>query len=225
MPLLRCVSASGSIAVMLSHRDSDHIGGAPPCWPCSRRRELLSSIEAGHRAAGAAPAPRHRGARRRPALGLGRRELRGAAPRRGRLRGGRNKTQCHELRAAHPRTERRAALLVGDIEQAAGGACWWPGRRPHQSQRDSWCPTTAARPPSSAFFWMPCSRTWALVQAGYRSRFGHPAPLGTGALPGARNPRGGLGTLRCRDLGVRATRMRSACQREAGLRYWHHRVP
>jgi competence protein ComEC len=64
----------------------------------------------------------------------------------------------------------------------------------------------------------------AVVQAGYRSRFGHPAPdvLARYRAQGAavvRSDRCGAWTL---TLGAAAETGRGLCERQRVPRYWHH---
>ena len=64
----------------------------------------------------------------------------------------------------------------------------------------------------------------ALVQAGYRNRFGHPAPE-----VAARYAQRGIALVQTPQCG--AARWASGqpqdmhCERQAGRRYWHHPVP
>ena len=65
---------------------------------------------------------------------------------------------------------------------------------------------------------------WVLVQAGYRNRFGHPAPealaryAAVGAEPVA-SPRCGAMRWHSQQPGA------LHCQRDTAARYWHHRAP
>jgi competence protein ComEC len=64
----------------------------------------------------------------------------------------------------------------------------------------------------------------ALVQAGYRNRFGHPAPAVVARyealqIPLITSPHCGAATWRS-DAPEQLV-----CERERALRYWHHRPP
>jgi competence protein ComEC len=113
------------------------------------------------------------------------------------------------------------ALLTGDIEapqEAALVARLGAGLRsqvllvPHHGSRTS----------STAGFLEAVQPEVAVFQAAYRSRFGHPAPdvvaryLDRGVSI-VRSDRCGAWTLQPDGSGQ--------CQRQAGLRYWHHRLP
>jgi competence protein ComEC len=119
-------------------------------------------------------------------------------------------------------TARASALLVGDIEQAQEArlvADAAPLKTtvllvPHHGSKTS----------SSAEFVDAVQPAEALVQSGYRNRFGHPA---TPVMERYRerhivvheSPRCGAFTWRSAQVdGV-------DCARDTGLRYWHHRVP
>jgi len=65
---------------------------------------------------------------------------------------------------------------------------------------------------------------WALVQAGYRNRFGHPAApvLARYAERGAEV----VATDRCGAAWWSSARPEVVrCERDANRRYWHHRLP
>ena len=85
-------------------------------------------------------------------------------------------------------------------------------------------PHHGSKTSSSALFLDAVQPQWALVQAGYRSRFGHPAPPVL-----ARYEERGIRVLDSAHCGAAtwasARPDEVTCQREAALRYWHHRVP
>ena len=64
----------------------------------------------------------------------------------------------------------------------------------------------------------------ALVQAGYRNRFGHPAPE-----VAARYTERGITLVQTPQCGaarwVSGQPQDMHCERQAGRRYWHHPVP
>ena len=111
-------------------------------------------------------------------------------------------------------------LLTGDIEagqEAALVATAGAGLRstfvlmPHHGSRTS----------STAAFIEAVSPSVALVQAGYRSRFGHPAPDVVRRYEAA-----GVRVVRSDRCGAftRAAGGGTACERQVSRRYWHHRA-
>ena len=125
------------------------------------------------------------------------------------------------LRISAAGTEGAKALLVGDIEAPQEQALLARGAPvradlllvPHHGSKTS----------SSAAFLEAVQPRTALVQAGYRNRFGHPAP-------------DVLQRYRARQIAVvessrcGAARWSSsqpghvACERDTGARYWQHRM-
>jgi competence protein ComEC len=117
---------------------------------------------------------------------------------------------------------RQAALLVGDIEQPQEAALLARGAPlgaqvllvPHHGSKTS----------SSLAFLDAVHPHWALVQAGYRNRFGHPAPEVLArylarSIVVIDSPRCGAATW----SSTAPTAMR--CERVARPRYWQHRLP
>ncbi|MBX3587950.1 MAG: DNA internalization-related competence protein ComEC/Rec2 [Ramlibacter sp.] len=216
VPLLRALGERVD-TLLLSHRDSDHTGGAPAVLAMQPQAALLSSIEAGHelqmlRAATRCVAGQHwewDGVRfdivHPPATDY-------AAPRKP------NAMSC-VLRVANGR---QAALLAGDIEQPQEAALVAAGAAlpadvllmPHHGSKTS----------SSDEFLDAVQPRVALAQAGYRNRFGHPAPVVL-----ARYAARGVRVIDSPHCG--AARWRSAepqavdCQRDMARRYWNHRIP
>jgi competence protein ComEC len=77
---------------------------------------------------------------------------------------------------------------------------------------------------SSAAFLDGVAPRIALVQAGYRNRFGHPAPVVLQRLQ-ARGIRV-VESARCGAMFWRSdVPEHVGCERERSLRYWHHRPP
>ena len=216
VPLLRAFDEKLS-TVVLSHRDSDHTGGAPAVLAMQPQAELLSSIEAGH------PLQKLRAARRCVA-------------------GQRWTWDGVDFEILHPvETDyagftrpnavscvlrvgngRAAALLAGDIErlQEAALVARTPSLRadlllvPHHGSKTSSSPALldAVRP------------RIALVQAGYRNRFGHPAEevaaryreRDSTIVDSARCGAATWSSLQPAEL---------QCRRRTAKRYWHHVVP
>jgi len=181
LPLLRALGQRLDV-LMLSHGDNDHIGGAAsvlraqpwtalrgasdPAWPASLQRSVTACV-AGQRwewdgvafevlhplgATAPLPAPLLKGKPRRPAQ---------AAP---------NTRSC-VLRIVG--ANGAAALLAGDIERAQEAALL-AARAP---LRADWLlvPHHGSKTSSSAEWIAAVAPRHALVQAGYRNRYGHPA--------------------------------------------------
>ncbi len=207
--------------VVLSHRDTDHTGGAEAVLAMQPQADVLSSIETNH------PLLAQRQAQRCEA-------------------GQHWEWDGVQFDVLHPRVEdydppgkpapkpnalscvlridngRRSALLVGDIEMAQEArlvADAAPAKAtvllvPHHGSKTS----------SSAPFLDAVQPDLAVVQSGYRNRYGHPAPP-VMARYQERNivvrdsPHcGALNWQSENDSFVQ-------CARQVGLRYWHHRVP
>ena len=216
VPLLRAMGTKLDM-VVLSHRDSDHVGGAAAVLAQQPQAQLLSSLEPGHM-------------------------LQALRPGRSCLAGQSWRWDGVDFLVLHPRPEdyaaalrpnalsctlrisngRQTALLAGDIEQAqetllvAGGA---PLRAtlllvPHHGSKTS----------SSEAFLDAVSPSLALVQSGYRNRFGHPADPVLARYADRQilvfdSPHCGAMTWRSVDA------QQVQCHRQTALRYWHHRVP
>ena len=216
VPLLRAFGTRVD-SVVLSHRDSDHTGGAAAVLAMQGQASLISSLEPGHELLG-------QRAGQRCVAGMRWRwddvdfevlhphaDDYAAAPRP-------NALSC-TLRIS---AGGQAALLAGDIEQAQEARLVASGTQltatlllvPHHGSKTS----------SSAAFLDAVQPRIALVQAGYRNRFGHPA---TPVL--VRYAERGIRVVDSPHCG--AMRWRSdqpeqvGCQRQEAQRYWHHRPP
>jgi competence protein ComEC len=123
------------------------------------------------------------------------------------------------LRVRSSGAQPATALLTGDLDAAQEQALLL--REPLQAD---WLlvPHHGSKSSSSAAFVQTVQPRLAVVQAGYRNRFGHPAPEVQ-----ARYLQQGAKLVKTADCG--AATWRSAqpgevhCQREQGRRYWHHR--
>lgn len=200
--------------LMLSHRDSDHTGGAAAVLGAQPQARLTSSLEDWHALHALRPAWTRCHAGQswvwdgvlfevlHPALGAT-----GRKP---------NALSC-VLRISHGD---RAALLAGDIEAAQEQALVQAGLAPADVLL---VPHHGSKTSSTPAFLQALRPRLALVQAGYRSRFGHPAPEVV---------------ERYRALGIRlvpsshcgAATWHSAapdlvqCERANRKRYWHHKL-
>jgi competence protein ComEC len=214
LPLLRARGERAIDLLVLSHSDTDHVGGAAALLAALPVRRMASSLDDGHPLRESA-VPHER------CLAGGRWQWDGvdfawlhpvaadfvpdARP---------NALSC-VLRVSGPG---RSVLLTGDVEAAQESALL---RRdaaalaadvllvPHHGSRTS----------STAAFLDAVAPRLALVQAAYRSRYGHPAPAvlrrhAERGIDVVRSDRCGAFTLEAGG-GTR-------CQRETARRYWHH---
>ncbi len=217
LPLLRARGERRIDRLVLSHRDLDHVGGAKAVLNALPVGELSSSLVADHPLL--ALVPRHT-----PCAAGQTWEWDGVRfeflhPPAGEIDGSQrpNTVSC-VLRVVADGGA--TTLLTGDIEreqelQLAGR--WGDALRadvllvPHHGSRTSSTPAflDAVRPQR------------ALVQAGYRNRFGHPAPevlerYRTLGAELATSPDCGAWHWRSESPGS------AVCQRDAARRYWHH---
>jgi competence protein ComEC len=224
LPLLRALGESQIDLLMLSHRDSDHVGGAATVMAGLPVRALSTSLTPDHPLlakgvphtrcdAGQSwvwdavrfevlqpPAAAH-------ALGLKA-----------------NALSC----VLRVQGQGQSILLTGDIEAAQEAALVQ-----HQTNRLAsdvlLVPHHGSRTSSTAAFLDAVQPKVALVQAAYRSRFGHPAPdvvaryaeRGIGLV---RSDRCGAWRWRTADGLANAGGVLGVCQRETARRYWHHQV-
>ncbi|MCV2369157.1 DNA internalization-related competence protein ComEC/Rec2 [Roseateles oligotrophus] len=216
LPLMFASGVKRLDLLMLSHRDSDHTGGAASLLAGLPVAELSSSLETGH------PLLRSHVAQRRCVEGQSW------------VWDGVHFEVLHPQLANYLQTltsnamscvlrltsaSGHSALLTGDLEapqelalierRAVGSLQSEVLMVPHHGSKTS----------SSDAFLDAVAPRWAIIQAGYRNRFGHPAPSV-------------LARYQARDIEVRgsaecgAWRWRSGdllgqCQREQARRYWH----
>ncbi len=219
--------------LVLSHRDTDHVGGAAAVLATQPQADMLTSLTADH-----------------PLL-AGRTSQRCEAGQAWTWDGVR-------FEVLHPRAQdyesqpppkpnalscvlrisggASSALLVGDIERAQeaallarlGQADGANGLRstvllaPHHGSKTS----------SSAEFLAAVQPAVVLVQAGYRNRYGHPAPevmaryQALGAADGQTQILEIVDSPHCGAFTWRSgVPHNGVCARALGQRYWHHRVP
>lgn len=219
LPLLRARGERHVDLLMLSHRDTDHVGGAAALIDGLPVRALASSLADGH-----------------PLLASGRPHQRCSAGQSWTWDGVRFDV-LHPLAADYAGARKpnalscvlrvqgagAALLLTGDIEAAQEAALLARGAAlksevlvvPHHGSKTSSTP---------AFIDAVAPRV-AVVQAGWSNRFGHPAPevLARYAERGiriVRSDRCGAWTL---PAGT-APEGGAVCERQAVRRYWHHRI-
>ncbi len=210
LPLLRALGERLD-AVVVSHRDSDHAGGAASVQAAHPGARWLSSYDAD-------PARRCVAGQRWHWDGvdfeiLHPRPVHYGEDGMGRLSS--NAMSC-VLRVSNGR---HAAWLGGDIDaaQEVRLALERPGERatvmlaPHHGSRTSSSPVllNTLRP------------RWVLVQSGYRNRFNHPAPV---VLDRYRQR--GISWMNAPECGAATWRSERPqevdCHRDAVRRYWHH---
>lgn len=214
VPALRAMGARPDL-LLLSHRDTDHTGGAAAVLAWQPDLPVLSSLTADH------PLLEGASARHRP------------------CRAGQHwHWDGVDFELLHPSDEfaagvhkpnelscvlrvsagRAAALLTGDLgaQQEAELARRFTLRAdlllaPHHGSRTS----------SSDALLDAAQPRWVLVQAGYRNRFGHPAPEVV-----ARYASRGIQVAQSAACGAAswhsAEPERVQCERDQSRRYWHH---
>ncbi len=225
VPLLRALDERVD-TLMLSHRDSDHTGGAAAVLAMQPHAALLSSIEAAHELQALRPSARCRTGQRWQWDGV---DFEVLHPGPGDYEGTPRKpnTLSCVLRVSNGR---HAALLPGDIELAQESrlVAQNEARIREAGQAQSLLradvllvPHHGSKTSSSDAFLAAVHPSFALVQAGYRNRFGHPAApvlerYRARAIPVIGSPQCGAAHWRSAQPG------RVECQREAAPRYWHH---
>jgi competence protein ComEC len=216
VPLLRGAGIGHVDVMVVSHEDGDHIGGALTVLETLEVRALASSLPAAH--------PLHTLVPRATRCAAGTQwEWDGVRfeflhPPSG-WEGARRNNQSCVLRVE---AGGAAMLFTGDIERAAETALTEKRLKadvllvPHHGSRTS----------SSAEFIAAVAPRWAIVPAGYRNRFGHPAREVLARYEGA-----GVGVLRTDLDGAVEVRMGYAppavsAYRHRHPRYWRlHRHP
>jgi competence protein ComEC len=206
--------------LMLSHRDSDHTGGAPAVMAMQPQAALWSSLEAGH--------PLHAMAASTKACQRGQAWLWDGV----------------RFEVLHPTVQPQlpqdkpikpnalscvlrisdgvhSALLAGDIEAPQEQALVAAGLAPVDLLL---VPHHGSKTSSTPEFLQALAPRLALVQAGYRNRFGHPAPAVL-----ARYEAMGIHVIDSPHCGAASWRSDAPdqvlCERERSRRYWHHAVP
>jgi competence protein ComEC len=216
VPLLRALDVRLN-RLVLSHRDSDHTGGAAAVLAMQPQAELLSSVEEAHELHSLRPGRRCEAGQAWNWDGVRFEVLHPTADDYELARRS-NALSC-VLRISNGR---QSVLLAGDIEAGQESLLLMRGAPlrsdvllvPHHGSKTS----------SSAGFLDAVAPPLALVQAGYRNRFGHPAPAVL-----ARYTERGIRVVDSARCGAahwqsQAPR-RLSCQRQKERRYWQHTVP
>ena len=218
LPVLRAAGDARIDRLVLSHRDTDHVGGAAALFDALPVTELSSSLPPGH-----------------PLLGRADRDTACAAGQTWDWDGVRFE-MLHPESAATPRHAKpntrscvlrvsagdRSVLLAGDIEKAQEAALVRTLGTDALRSDVLFAPHHGSKTSSSPTFLDAVQPKTAIFQAGYRNRFGHPAPEVTRryherAIRTIASP--ACGAWRQRWEGAAAGR----CFRDDTRRYWHHR--
>lgn len=213
VPLLRA-HGDRVDTLVLSHRDIDHTGGAASVLRMHPEARLVSSLEEGHPLHALRDSDRCAAGQwwewdgvRFEVLHPARAEL---------PAGGRPNAASCVLRVGNGRAH---ALLAGDIEKAQE-AVLAAGAAPLQADL-LLVPHHGSKTSSTGAFLDAVRPSAALVQAGYRNRFGHPA-----AEVVERYARRGIPVFASAHCGAAAWDSRSPrqvhCARRTLARYWHH---
>jgi competence protein ComEC len=214
VPLLRALGEELD-TVVLSHRDSDHTGGAPAILAMQPQAALLSSLEDGHELLATRANPQRCAAGQHWQWdGVDFDVLHPQAADYA-VQNRSNAMSC-VLRISNGR---QTALLVADIE-AAQEARLVASQAPIQADV-LLVPHHGSKTSSSDAFLDAVHPRIALGQSGYRNRFNHPAPEVAQRyvdrnIPLTASPQCGAATWRS-DQPLALT-----CQRRVHQRYWHH---
>ncbi len=204
--------------LILSHRDMDHVGGAPAVLAMQSQAQLLSSIEAGNPLQMLRPAQRCVAGQHWEWDGVQFDILHPQADDYD-AQAKSNAMSC-VLRVSNGA---QTALLVGDIEQPQEARL--VATQANSLKSDVLLlPHHGSKTSSSAPFLDAVAPRTAIVQSGYRNRFGHPASVVTQRLAERQiqvvdSPHCGAYTWQSWQP------QNGACTRLQALRYWHHRVP
>jgi competence protein ComEC len=215
VPLLRAFGDRLD-TVVLSHRDADHTGGAAAVLAMQPQAGLLSSIEAGHPLQALHAAERCSAGQRWRWDGV---DFEILHPAEGDYAGFTkpNAISC-VLRIGNGRA---TALLAGDIERAQEAAL--VARNADLAADVLLVPHHGSKTSSSPLLLDAVQPRLAVVQAGWRNRFGHPAPDVV-----RRYAERGIGLVDTPHCGAAtwssAAPGEVACHRNTARRYWHHQM-
>ena len=223
VPLLRALGERLDL-VMLSHRDADHTGGAAAVLAQQPQAALSGSIGSDGALQALRPATPCVAGQQWTWDGVRFEVLHPLAPDAAGATLRPNTLSC-VLRmeaAAHGAATAPVALLVGDIEAAQEQALLARGAGVHADLL--LVPHHGSKTSSTPAFLQAVQPRTALVQSGYRNRFGHPAAevlarydaLGIAVVDSARCGAAAWSSEQPAEIG---------CERDLNPRYWQHRLP
>jgi competence protein ComEC len=206
-------------ALVLSHQDSDHSGGAPAVLAMQPQADVLTSIPVSHPLQQLRPMQRCERGQSWVWDGVQFEVLHPSAEDYARKLKPNAMSCVLRVNATNPVA---SALLVGDIEAPQEQSLVQSG----QNLQADWLlvPHHGSATSSTAAFLAAVQPQVAVVQAGYRNRFGHPradvlaryAPWGTQLV---QSPRCGASHWASESPSL------VRCERETQHRYWFHQVP
>lgn len=218
LPLLHARGEQRIDLLMLSHRDADHVGGAAALQAGMPVQRLSTSLADGHPLlAGAAPHQRCDAGQAWQWDGVRFEVLHPLATDHA-LPLKPNALSCVLSVQGVAGGRPTRLLLTGDIEAAQEAAL--VARQGDALRADLLLvPHHGSRTSSTAAFLAAVQPAVAIVQAGYRSRYGHPA----GDVL-ARYQQAGIVVRRSDECGawVQPAQAEALCQRHVARRYWHH---
>jgi len=205
--------------VVISHQDSDHSGGAPAVLAMQPQADVLTSISVSHPLQQLRPMQRCERGQSWVWDGVQFEVLHPSAEDYARKLKPNAMSCVLRVNATNPVA---SALLVGDIEAPQEQSLVQSG----QNLQADWLlvPHHGSATSSTAAFLAAVQPQVAVVQAGYRNRFGHPradvlaryAPWGTQLV---QSPRCGASHWASESPSL------VRCERETQHRYWFHQVP
>ena len=167
--------------LMLSHRDSDHTGGAPAVLASHRLADLWTSLESGHPLSQLREVIRCHAGQTWTWDGVRFEVLHPDLADYGQTKTSNGLSCVLRIDAAHGDLAQlnqaaggASALLTGDIESAQEHALLQ--KQALQSVDFLLVPHHGSQTSSGLDFVQKLAPKWAVVQAGYRNRYGHPAP-------------------------------------------------
>jgi competence protein ComEC len=217
VPLLRALGERHLDELVLSHRDTDHTGGAASLAQALPVRALRSSLEDGHALRGLAPHTPCEAGQRWRWDGV---DFEVLHPTAAALAAAQPSTRANTLSCVlRVQAGGASVLLTGDIEapQEAALVREAAARLPSTVL---WVPHHGSRTSSTPGFIAAVAPRVAVVQAAHRSRFGHPSPVVLARYAEAGVPV--VTTAACGAWHWSSATAQAACTRPAQRRYWHH---